>query len=83
MEDKLARLESMIDRLTDDQPIKEDELRDIAGDLETGKQYTCATCAMYCTGENIMVIYDHENEEFIQIEAPMDESQPITVERVS
>lgn len=82
MEDKLARLESMIDRLTDDQPIKEDELRDIAGDLETGKQYTCATCAMYCTGENIMVIYDHENEEFIQIEAPMDESKPIMVERV-
>lgn len=38
---------------------------------------------MYCTGENIMVIYDHDADEFIQIEAPMDESQPISVTRVS
>lgn len=83
MERKLERLESMIDRLTEEQPIEEDELREIAADLETGKKYTCASCAMYCTGENIMVVYDHDAEEFIQIEAPMDESLPISVTRVS
>lgn len=83
MEDKLERLEAIVDRLTEDQPINSDELRDIASDLETGTKYTCATCKMFCTGEDIMVIYDSEAEEFIQIEAPMDESEPVSVTRVS
>ena len=83
MDDKIERLEAIVDRLTDDQEIDADELRSIAADLETGTKYTCATCQMFCTGEDIMVIYDSESEEFIQIEAPMDESKPITVTRVS
>jgi hypothetical protein len=83
MEDKLERLEAIVDRLTEDQPIDADELRNIAADLETGTKYTCATCQMFCTGEDIMVIYDTEAEEFIQIEAPMDESEPVSVSRVA
>lgn len=81
---KLERLETIIDRLQDgDEQISADELREIAKDLETGKKYRCATCAMYCTGEDIMVIYNTETEEFIQIEVPMDESQDLIVTRVS
>jgi Pyruvate/2-oxoacid:ferredoxin oxidoreductase delta subunit len=83
VEEKLDRLESLVDRLSEDQEVEEKELRDIASNLETGTKYTCASCAMYCTGENIMVIYDTENDEFIQIEAPMDESEPVSVIRVS
>lgn len=78
---KLDRLEEIIDRLDEDEDISEDELRDIAGDLEEGKKYTCATCEMYCTGENIMVIYDRETEEFIQIEVPMDPTAELVVTR--
>lgn len=81
---KLDRLESIIDRLDEgEDQISAEELREIAADLETGKQYRCATCAMYCTGEDIMVIYDTEKKEFIQIEVPMDDSQPLTITRVS
>ncbi|MFW5900227.1 MAG: hypothetical protein ACOCTH_00430 [Halodesulfurarchaeum sp.] len=83
MDDKIERLEAIVDRLSDDQEIDADELREIAAELETGTKYTCATCQMFCTGEDIMVIYDSESEEFIQIEAPMDESKPISVTRVS
>ncbi|MFP4530209.1 MAG: hypothetical protein ACLFNC_02850 [Halodesulfurarchaeum sp.] len=83
VEEKLDQLESLVDRLNEDQDVAEEELRDIASHLETGTKYTCASCAMYCTGENIMVIYDTENDEFIQIEAPMDESEPVSVTRVS
>lgn len=83
MDDKIERLEAIVDRLSDDQEIDADELREIASELETGTKYTCATCQMFCTGEDIMVIYDSESEEFIQIEAPMDESKPISVTRVS
>ncbi len=81
---KLDRLESIIDRLDEDEDqISAGELREIAKDLETGKQYRCATCAMYCTGEDIMVIYDTEKQEFIQIEVPMDENQDLIITRVS
>lgn len=80
----LERLEAIIDRVEEgvDQ-IDADELREIAKDLETGKQYKCATCTMYCAGEDVMVIYDTESEEFIQIEVPMDEDTEITVSRAA
>jgi Pyruvate/2-oxoacid:ferredoxin oxidoreductase delta subunit len=80
---KLDRLETIVDRLDEDEVVSGDELREIAEDLETGKKYECATCEMYCTGEEIMVIYNHETEEFIQIEVPMMESDEITVMRVA
>lgn len=80
---KLDRLEDIIDRLDEDQEISEDELREIAGDLEEGKKYTCATCQMFCTGENIMVIYDTEAEEFIQIEVPMDPTEDLVLTRAT
>lgn len=83
MQDKLERLESIVDRLTEDQPIDAEELREIASGLETGEKYTCATCQMFCTGEDIMVIYDQEEEAFIQIEVPMNESEPVNVSRVA
>lgn len=79
----LDKLESIIDRLEDGDDIQEAELRAIAKDLEAGKQYSCATCEMYCTGEEIMVIYDKEAEAFIQIEVPMDESKGLTVSRAT
>lgn len=83
---KLERLETIIDRLDEGGQIGDDissqELRDIAGELETGKKYKCATCQMFCTGEDIMVIFNSETEEFIQIEVPMDENEDIIVTRV-
>ncbi|MFB6114572.1 MAG: hypothetical protein ABEJ58_10785 [Halodesulfurarchaeum sp.] len=79
---KLDRLEEIIERLEDDQDISVAELRDIAEDLETGKKYRCATCQMFCTGEDVMVIFNTETEEFIQIEVPMDEDEDLIVTRV-
>ncbi|MDR5655851.1 hypothetical protein RH831_01465 [Halodesulfurarchaeum sp. HSR-GB] len=81
-QDTQARLESVVDRLTGDEDVTAEELQEIAAGLETGKKYTCATCQMFCTGEDIMVIYDTENESFLQIEVPMDEAQPLVVTRV-
>lgn len=80
---KLERLEGIISRIQDDQPIDADELREIAADLEEGKKYKCATCAMYCTGEDVMVIYNTETQEFIQIQVPMDTDEDLIVTRVS
>ena len=77
----LEKLESIIDRLGDGDDIDADELRAIAADLEAGEQYECRTCAMLSTGEDILVIYDRTNEGFIQIDVPMDESQPVSVTR--
>jgi len=81
-QDKRERLESIVDRLTGDEEVTAAELREIAEGLETGTKYTCATCQMFCTGEDIMVIFDTESEEFIQIEVPMDETKPLEVTRV-
>ena len=81
-QDTRERLESIVDRLTGAEDVTADELREIAAGLETGTKYTCATCQMFCTGEDIMVIYDTESEAFIQIEVPMDETEPLTVTRV-
>ncbi|MFW6384071.1 MAG: hypothetical protein ACOCZC_01585 [Halodesulfurarchaeum sp.] len=81
-QDTTERLESIVDRLTGEEDVTAAELQEIAEGLETGKKYTCATCQMFCTGEDIMVIYDTEDEEFIQIEVPMDESAPLIVTRV-
>lgn len=80
---QLDRLEEIIERIDEDQEISVEELRAIAQDLETGKKYRCATCQMFCTGEDVMVIFDTETEEFIQIEVPMDEDQELIVTRVS
>lgn len=81
---KLERLETIIERLDEgEDQISAAELTEIASDLEVGKKYKCATCAMYCTGEDVMVIYNTESEEFIQIEVPMDESEQLVVTRVS
>ncbi len=80
---KLDRLEEIIERLDEDQAVSPGELREIAQDLETGKKYRCATCQMFCTGEDVMVIFDIESEEFIQIEVPMDEDDELIVNRVS
>ncbi|AOW79527.1 hypothetical protein HTSR_0326 [Halodesulfurarchaeum formicicum] len=81
-QDTQARLESIVDRLSGDEDVTAEELQEIAEGLETGKKYTCATCQMFCTGEDIMVIYDTENESFLQIEVPMDEAEPLVVTRV-
>ncbi|MFW5965748.1 MAG: hypothetical protein ACOCP3_03285 [Halodesulfurarchaeum sp.] len=81
--DKLDRLEEIVGRLGEDAPIDEDELRAIAKELEAGEKYTCATCQMFCTAEDVMVIFDTETEEFIQIEVPMDAELPVEVTRVS
>jgi hypothetical protein len=81
-QDTQARLESIVDRLTGTEDVTAGELREIAEGLETGTKYTCATCQMFCTGEDIMVIYDTESEAFIQIEVPMDETEPLVVTRV-
>ena len=81
---KLDKLEAIIDRLDEDETqISSDELRSIAKELETGKKYKCATCSMFCTAEDIMVIYDTEADEFIQIEVPLDEAEDLVVTRVS
>ena len=80
---QLERLEVIIERLEEDQEISAEELRDVAHDLETGKKYRCATCQMFCTGEDVMVIFNTETQEFIQIEVPMDEGEELIVTRVS
>lgn len=80
---QLDRLEEIIERLDEDQAVSAAEIREIADDLETGKKYRCASCQMYCTGEDVMVIFDTETEEFIQIEVPMDEDEQLIVNRVS
>ena len=82
-QDKRKQLESIVDRLTGDEEVSAGELQEIAEGLETGTKYTCATCQMFCTGEDVMVIYDTESEEFIQIEVPMDESKPLIVTRAA
>ena len=76
------RLESIVDRLTGEEPVTAAEIREIAEGLETGEKYTCATCQMFCTGEDVMVVYNTEDESFLQIEVPMDESAPLVVTRV-
>jgi len=83
MEQKLERLEEIIDRLKDDEEVSVEELREIAQDLETGKKYRCATCQMFCTGEDVMVIFNTETEEFLQIEVPMDESEDLIITRAN
>lgn len=81
---KLDKLETVIDRMDEDDPdLSGDELRSIVSDLETGTKYKCATCTMFCTGEDVMIIYDTEEDEFIQIEVPMSEDEDVIVTRVS
>jgi Pyruvate/2-oxoacid:ferredoxin oxidoreductase delta subunit len=83
VQEKLEKLESILDRIDDTDDISAEELREIYEGLETGKKYKCATCQMFCTGEDIMVIYNTETEEFIQIEVPMDENEDLVVTRAS
>ena len=83
VQSQLEKLEGMMDRIEDNDQIDAAELRDIAEDLETGKKYKCATCQMFCTGEDVMVIFNTETQEFIQIEVPMDENEDVVVTRVN
>jgi hypothetical protein len=32
---------------------------------------------MYCTGEDVLVVFDRKTEEFTQIEVPLDENEDI------
>lgn len=80
---KTDELEALLGRIEAGDPIKGSELRDIAADLEVGRKYRCATCQMYCTGQDVMVIFNTDTEEFIQIEVPMDEDEDVVVTRVS
>lgn len=76
-------LEALLHRIERGESIDGSRLREIADDLEKGKKYRCATCQMFCTGENVMVVFNTETEEFIQIEVPMDPDEEIVVTRAS
>lgn len=83
VQQKLEKLENILERIDDTDEISAEEIRDIYEGLETGKKYKCATCQMFCTGEDIMVIYNTETEEFLQIEVPMNEDEELVVTRAS
>ena len=78
----LGILESIIETAEAGDEIDVDELRDVVDDLETRHKYATASYAMYCTNEDILVIYNKGTGEFMEIDVPMEGTERPTVTRV-
>ena len=77
----LELLESIIDNVDEDDDIDVEELQDVVADLEEEKKYATATYSMYCTGNDVLVIYNKEKDEFVELDVPMEGDTSVTVKR--
>lgn len=74
-------LESLVERAEQGEDLDVDKLRDVMDDLETGTKYATASYAMYCTNEDVLIVYNKESGAFVEIDVPMEGDGPVTVTR--
>ena len=72
-------IDELLQRIDRDESISGAMLDRVAEAMDDCTQYKCCNYRLHCAGEDVLVIYDTEEQSFIQIEVPMGETGKATV----